>query len=74
MIAPGVMMISANHVPGEAFKHLKDEPIEIGKDCWIGANACILPAVNLGAKIIVDVVSVLTNFFPTRSIILGNPA
>jgi acetyltransferase-like isoleucine patch superfamily enzyme len=51
--APGVKIISANHDPYDYDKRLKEAPIIIGKNCWIGSNAVILPSVQLGDHVIV---------------------
>ena len=72
--APGVKMISANHDPADLDRHLPAEPIRIGKGCWIGANAVILPAVQLGDRVVVGAGAVVTKSFPADSVIVGNPA
>lgn len=53
LFAPGVKIISANHDPQQLSQWLKAPPIRIGKRCWIGANAVILPGVELGDDVIV---------------------
>jgi maltose O-acetyltransferase len=55
-------------------RHLPAEPIRIGKGCWIGANAVILPAVQLGDRVVVGAGAVVTKSFPADSVIVGNPA
>jgi len=50
------------------------EPIRIGKKCWIGANAIILPSVELGDNVIVAAGSVVNKSFPDNIVIGGNPA
>jgi acetyltransferase-like isoleucine patch superfamily enzyme len=74
IFAPGVKIISANHVSGDFIHWEKAEPILIGKNCWIGANAIILPGVKLGDNVIVGAGSVVTKSFPSNSIVVGNPA
>jgi len=46
----------------------------IGKRCWIGANATILPGVKLGDGVIVAAGSVVNKSFPSGSVIAGVPA
>ena len=51
------------------------EPVSIGMDCWIGANAIILPGVLLGDHTIVGAGSIVTKSFPDGyCVIAGNPA
>lgn len=46
----------------------------IGKNCFIGARAIILPGVRIGDHCIVAAGAVVTQDVPARSIIGGNPA
>lgn len=74
LFAPGVKIISANHDPANLAGHVRTRGIEIGKFCWIGANAVILPRVILGSGCIVGAGAVVTRSFPPRSILAGVPA
>lgn len=75
IFAPGVKLISANHNFEDYSKHDHNvSPIIIGKSCWIGANAIILPGVELGDNVIVGAGSVVTKSFESNTIIAGNPA
>lgn len=74
IFAPGVKIISANHVFGESNKWYSDDPVRIGKHCWLGANAVILPGVTLGDNCLVGAGAVVTKSFPTGSKIAGVPA
>jgi len=74
IFAPGVKIISANHDPQDLSQWKLDRPIKIGKNCWIGANAVILPGVELGDNVIVGAGAVVTNSFPDNVIVAGNPA
>jgi acetyltransferase-like isoleucine patch superfamily enzyme len=75
IIAPGVKIISANHDTNDIGRFWEeDDPIQIGADCWIGANAVILPGVCLGDRVIVGAGSVVTKSFKSDSIIAGVPA
>jgi acetyltransferase-like isoleucine patch superfamily enzyme/2-polyprenyl-3-methyl-5-hydroxy-6-metoxy-1,4-benzoquinol methylase len=49
-------------------------PIDIGNDCWIGANAIIMPNVTLGEFSVVASNSFVNKSFPSFSIIGGTPA
>jgi acetyltransferase-like isoleucine patch superfamily enzyme len=49
--------------------------VRIGSRSWIGANAIILPGVELGPETIVGAGSIVTESFPQgRVVIAGNPA
>jgi acetyltransferase-like isoleucine patch superfamily enzyme len=70
-----VGLISANHDLIDNTKHIKAEPIRIGKFCWIGMNAVILPSVILGDFTTVGAGAVVTKSFPEGYCVLaGNPA
>lgn len=73
-IGPGVGIISANHDPIDNSKHRPAPPIKIGRHCWIGMNAVILPGVELGDYVIVGAGAVVTKSFPGHVFIAGNPA
>lgn len=74
IFAPNIKLISANHDKEDMRKWLKDKPIVIGKNCWIGTNAVILPGVQLGDNVIVAAGSVVSKSFESNSIIAGVPA
>lgn len=46
----------------------------IGKRCFIGANAIILPGIRIGDSVIVGAGSVVTQDIPSGCIVAGNPA
>ena len=50
------------------------EPVKIGDDCWMGANAIILPGVELGKGCVVGAGSVVTKSFSEYSVVGGVPA
>jgi len=70
-VGPGVKIISANHNFYDYDKHDPAPPIKIGENCWIGANAVILPGVELGDHTIVAAGSVVTNNFLEGNCIIG---
>lgn len=73
-IGPNVGIISSNHLPEDNSKHIADE-VHIGKYCWIGMGAVILPGVTLGDFTVVGAGAVVAKSFPDGySVIAGNPA
>lgn len=74
-LGPNVGIISANHDLFDNSKHSTTRPIKIGKNCWVGMNAVILPEVELGDFTIVGANAVVTDSFPEGyCVIAGNPA
>lgn len=75
LFAPGVKIISANHDKKNHHKHIITQPIVINRNTWIGANAVILPGVEIGENCIVGAGSVVTKSFTGNGLIIaGNPA
>lgn len=75
LFAPSVKLISANHDFHMHERSVESTAISIGDDCWIGANAIILPGVRLGNDCIVGAGSVVTkSFIESGLLIAGNPA
>lgn len=74
LFAPGVKMISANHDVNNMEGWTKTGPIVIGKHCWIGANAVILPGVVLGDDVVVGAGAVVTKNVPDNTVVAGVPA
>jgi len=73
-IAPNVIIVSANHDVYDTRKHVPKRVI-IGKYCWLGAGAKIMPGVNLGDFTIVGAGAVVTKSFAEgHCVIAGNPA
>lgn len=52
----------------------KMAPVIIGRDCWIGANATILPGITIGDFSVVAAGSVVTKDVPSGVLVAGNPA
>jgi len=74
IIAAGVKIISANHQFDDFRQHVEAPPVRIGRNCWLSANAVILPGVQLGDNVIVGAGAVVTKSFPSDSVIVGVPA
>lgn len=53
---------------------LKEEPVIIKDDAWIGFNATVLRGVTVGRGAIIGACSVVTADVPDYGIVVGNPA
>lgn len=63
---PQTPIIDQGHEPSQA--------VVLRKGCWIGANAVILPGVEVGENAVVGAGSIVTRSVPPRSVVGGNPA
>jgi len=73
-LAQNVGIISANHDVHDNSAYQVSE-VRIGRYCWIGMNAVVLPGVVLGDFTVVGAGSVVTKPFPEGyCVIAGNPA
>jgi acetyltransferase-like isoleucine patch superfamily enzyme len=74
-IAANVGIITANHDAKDPSSHEMGQDVVIGRNCWIGMNAVILPGVLLGENTVVGAGSVVTKSFPDGHVVLaGVPA
>jgi acetyltransferase-like isoleucine patch superfamily enzyme len=74
-IGPNVGLVSANHDLIDNTKHLDSPPIAIGRFCWLGMGAVILPGVVLGDHTIVGAGAIVSKSFTDGYCVLaGNPA
>jgi acetyltransferase-like isoleucine patch superfamily enzyme len=69
-IAPNVVIVTANHDIYDSRKHIC-APVKIGRYCWIGAGAKIMPGVELGDWTIVGAGAVVTQSFKDGYCIIG---
>ena len=76
MIGPNVVIATAGHpiLPELREKGYQyNVPVRIGKNCWIGAGAIILPGVNIGDNTVIGAGSVVTKDIPANAVAAGNP-
>ncbi len=79
MMGPGVNIYTQNHETENIYKpmRLQTAPklkVTIGNDCWLGANAVILPGVTIGNGVIVGSGAVVTKDIPDFAVVGGVPA
>lgn len=72
-VGPNVTIVTDNH---DLANHdiLKCRSVIIHDDVWIGANALILPGVEIGQGAIIAGGAVVTKDVPARSVVAGTPA
>lgn len=76
MFGPNVVLATAGHpilpeLREKAYQY--NMPIHIGKNCWIGAGAVILPGVTIGDNTVIGAGSVVTKDIPANVVAVGNP-
>jgi acetyltransferase-like isoleucine patch superfamily enzyme len=52
----------------------KPRPVRIGRNVWIGFDACVLPGVTIGEGAVVGARSVVAADVPAYAVVAGNPA
>lgn len=76
MIGPNVVIATAGHpiLPELREKQYQyNMPIHIGRNCWIGAGALIMPGVTIGDNTVIGAGSVVTRDIPANVVAVGNP-
>lgn len=76
LIAPNVTIATAAHPidPELRKKGLQyNASVHIGKNCWIGAGAVIVPGVTIGDNTVIGAGSVVTKDIPSGVVAVGNP-
>lgn len=76
LIAPNVTIATAAHPidPELRMKGLQyNASVRIGKNCWIGAGAVIVPGVTIGDNTVIGAGSVVTKDIPSGVVAVGNP-
>lgn len=76
MFGPHVTVATAGHpiLPELREKQYQyNMPVRIGRNCWIGAGAIILPGVTIGDNTVVGAGSVVTKDLPSHVVAVGNP-
>lgn len=76
MIGPNVTIATAGHpiLPELREKGYQyNVPVRIGRNCWIGAGAILLPGVTVGDNTVIGAGSVVTKDIPANVVAVGNP-
>ena len=76
MFGPNVTVATAGH---PILPELREQvyqynfPVHIGRNCWIGAGAVIVPGVSIGDNTVIGAGSVVTKDIPSDVVAVGNP-
>lgn len=76
MFGPNVTVATAGHplLPQLRQRGLQyNMPVHIGKNCWIGAGAILVPGVTIGDNVVVGAGSIVTKDLPDNVVAVGNP-
>ncbi len=76
MFAPNVTVATAGHpinpeLRSQGLQYNAD--VHIGKNCWIGSGALIMPGVTIGENTVIGAGSVVTKDIPSNVVAFGNP-
>ncbi len=76
MFGPNVVVATAGHpinpeLRAQAYQF--NMPVHIGRNCWIGAGALIMPGVTIGDNTVIGAGSVVTKDIPANVVAVGNP-
>lgn len=76
LFGPNVVVATAGH---PLWPQLREQgyqynaPVRIGKNCWIGAGAILVPGVTVGDNAVIGAGSVVTRDIPPNVLAVGNP-
>ncbi|WP_300058109.1 sugar O-acetyltransferase [uncultured Roseobacter sp.] len=76
-IGPMTQILTADHPRDAATRDAGLEfgqPIEIGRNVWIGGGALLLPGVTVGDDAVIGAGAVVTRDVPAATTVAGNPA
>lgn len=76
MFGPNVTVATAGHpidpeLREKAYQY--NMPVKIGRNCWIGAGAVIVPGITIGDNVVIGAGSVVTKDIPSNVVAVGNP-
>ena len=76
MIGPNVTIATAGHpilpeLREKAYQY--NQPVCIGRNCWLGAGVVVLPGVTIGDNSVIGAGSIVTKDIPANVVAVGNP-
>ena len=76
LFGPNVVVATAGHPIDPELREKTYQynfPVRIGRNCWIGAGAVIVPGVTIGDNVVIGAGSVVTKDIPSNVVAVGNP-
>lgn len=73
-LAQEAYLCTGTHKLDEPDLPLQTAPIKLGKNCFVGARAFVLPGVVIGEGAVVGACAVVSRDIPPYSVWVGNPA
>ena len=75
MFGPAVTIATVGHPLNPNMReYMYTAPVNIGDNCWIGANVTICPGVTIGKNSVIGAGSVVVHDIPANCVAVGNPA
>ncbi len=76
MFGPNVIIATGGHpilpeLREQAYQY--NASVKIGRNCWIGAGAVIVPGITIGDNTVIGAGSVVTKDIPANVVAVGNP-
>ncbi|MBQ2774458.1 MAG: sugar O-acetyltransferase [Clostridia bacterium] len=76
LFGPNVTVATAGHPINAELREKTYQynfPVRIGRNCWIGAGAVIVPGVTIGDNVVIGAGSIVTKDIPSNVVAVGNP-
>jgi acetyltransferase-like isoleucine patch superfamily enzyme len=74
-IGPGVHIYGVEHMlEVDKRSFIRDVPVTIEDDVWIGGHATVLPGIKLGSGCVIGAGSTVTKSVEKNTVVAGNPA
>ena len=76
MFGPNITVATAQHPLAAELRrqgYQYNQPVHIGKNCWLGSGVIVLPGVTIGDNTVIGAGSVVTRDIPAGVVAVGTP-